>query len=219
MDNVLWVTMFSRSISKRARKTLIFALSMWMGFILSCALCGKELLFSLFVSLLVEACAGDIPSIPDHFKVLNSFVVAFCNCWCNASRTKGGAKNTAFNLLCLLFGDLPIRNCSCCHFFSSLAALSFCLHAAFICFPSWCDVLIKRMATWYVCQKFNTKHWFSFQGKMLTIPTNFPLANVSSLVYLLSSCIAIGFYDMEELFACTSFLWRVMWLSTLCVWI
>lgn len=113
MDNVLWVTMFSRSISKRARKTLIFALSMWMGFILSCALCGKELLFSLFVSLLVEACAGDIPSIPDHFKILNSFVVAFCNCWCNASRTKGGAKKI-LHLICSVsflviypFGTVP----------------------------------------------------------------------------------------------------------------
>lgn len=64
-----------------------------MGFVLSCALCGKELLVSLFVSfLLVEACAGDVPSILDHFKIPNSFVIAFCNCWCNASRTKGGAK-------------------------------------------------------------------------------------------------------------------------------
>lgn len=55
--------------------------------------------------------------------------------------------------------------------------------------------------------------------------TNFPLADVSSLVisslslYLSLSLLLHSHrvYDMEEFFACTSFLWRVMWLSTLCV--
>lgn len=79
------------------------------------------------ISLLVEACAGDIPSIPDHFRVPDSFVIAFCNCWCHASRTKGGAKKnknptttatTPFNLLRLLLVISPFGTVPAAVFFS-----------------------------------------------------------------------------------------------------
>jgi len=51
---------------------------------------------------------------------------------------------------------------------------------------------------------------------MSPIPTNVPLGRVRSLVSPLSR-VALGFPDMEELLACTSFRWRVMWSSALCV--
>lgn len=84
-------------------------------------------------------CRGDTASIPDHFQVPSSFVIAFCNRWCHASRTKGGAKKNKqsnyYYCYCYYccsieraaspFGDLAIRNRSCCRFLFSLAALSF----------------------------------------------------------------------------------------------
>lgn len=126
-----------------------------MGFLLSCALRGKELLIFPLISLLVEACAGDIASIPDHFQVPDSFVIAFCHCWCRASRTKGGAKKqnknkptattaAPFNLPPLLLVTSPSELFPAAVFFSHSQLFPFCLHAAFICFPPWCDVLIKK---------------------------------------------------------------------------
>lgn len=83
-----------------------------------------------FVFLLVEACAGDVTIATRPFEY--PAVIAFRNRWCRASRTKGGAENTPFDLLCLLVGDLAIQSRS--------AAVSFLTRSSFL-LPACCFYL------------------------------------------------------------------------------